>query len=1556
MKRAKFFFLCSFLFLFSSEITAQATSPVTFSEIMFRPQETNGEFVELYNTSATETIDIANYKFKYYTSSNNNLATVSGGTLLGPGKFAVIIQGNYDWINGVYKNFIPAGTVVMKTTGNNFGSSGMANETSREVYLINAAGQTVDTYTYSADNAAGISDEKINLTKDNTAANWANSTILNGTPGKKNSVSPTDYDLSIRFEKFLPAIPTALDSMFITFVVKNLGRVAANNFVIELFYDANADSTGQQQENIFTSNYATLPVGDSIIITKAFFPNNPGDYNFIGLITYTPDEKLANNKIIKKITVADKLTTYNEIVINEIMYAPTGDEPEWIELYNASNRTINLRNWRIGDNSATVVISSSDYPLLPKEYLVISKESTISTIHNITSKLLIRSLPSLNNSGDDVLLRDLYSRTIDSTKYNPSWGGSTGGRSLERKSVSSSSLVATNWGTSVSKNKSTPGKVNSISQKDFDLTVVSIIGNKSYVEVGTDLKLTITVKNLGRNRAENYGLSLFRDANFDLTGDESELITRPNLPLLQLDPDQSFEITVTIQNVLSGANQFIVQVDFASDEFTDNNIALININGVQLNEVRGDLVINEIMYAPTSPEPEWIEIFNKSNKTINLRKYQVADDATKATITTKDFLIQPEEYVVVARDTSIYSFYTNLSKVIIASLPSLNNSGDRVAISDSLNRTIDSLYYRSSWGGSSGKSLERITAEKSSTDSTNWTNTKNARGTPGKINSWSKKNYDVVLLWSNVSPSKPLIGQKVKINILFWNPSKNTALFNCKLYEILNDGSKLFLKENRVEIFNLEDGAMFLSQMEYEIQSLTSKRTFEYFADYPLDEDTTNNRYRFSVIPGYPRNSVVVNEIMYNPTNGEPEWIELYNKSIYNVDLEEWSVTDILTTPVKTKLQPKGVTFPPNSFLVISKDGVINNFHRSIPSQLLINTFANLNNDADGVVIKDANGGTIDSVRYDKSWGGENGKSLERINLTGASNDRLNWGSSKDIELSTPGRINSLAPKDYDLTITGISIVPLYASFDEDVNIAAKVFNNGIKSADQFTVQFYFISGNDTSYFSQRNGSNLSSKDSVLILSSSKIKLDNPRRVYCKVLFDKDMDNLNNFYVADVNAGYKRNSVLVSEIMYNPLDGEPEWIEIVNNSGTQINLKDWKVADLVPSITKISISSVNKILQPGEYAVLTPDTNKFMFIPPKNFLQVKFGTLGNTSDGVAIYDFRGAVIDSFMYSSKWGGAKGFSLERVLLNAASTDSTNWTTSLNRYGATPGFQNSISFVPQYLKGDLIINEIMFDPSTGNSEFIEFFNTSSDSIQIGGMNLIYGSNKLIPLSRTWYKIPPRSYLIFASDSAIYNSYNYLKQPGNYLLFNSSLSLSNDGSMLVIKDARNTKLDSVYYSPKWHNKNLLTTKNRSIERLNPLLGSNDNTNWSSSVAQDGASPGKSNSIFTETIVTESKAVITPNPFSPDNDGFEDFATINFNLAQKLAQVRIKVFDSQGRLVRTVAHNRPSGPSNSVIFNGLDDSGRALRIGIYILLIEIVTDSGQNDLIKLPVVIARKL
>jgi hypothetical protein len=213
-----------------------------------------------------------------------------------------------------------------------------------------------------------------------------------------------------------------------------------------------------------------------------------------------------------------------------------------------------------------------------------------------------------------------------------------------------------------------------------------------------------------------------------------------------------------------------------------------------------------------------------------------------------------------------------------------------------------------------------------------------------------------------------------------------------------------------------------------------------------------------------------------------------------------------------------------------------------------------------------------------------------------------------------------------------------------------------------------------------------------------------------------------------------------------------------------------------------------------------------------------------------------------------------------------------------------------------------------------------------------------------------------VVSADSSIFKNYYWLHEESKIRIA-GTLKLLNEGTTIVLKDYWGTIIDSVAYSPIWHNKNIISTKNLSLERLSPVIDSNDKTNWSTCVNSFGGTPGKQNSVFAQNPIRQSKVIVSPNPFSPDNDGFEDFTIINFNLSRLLSQVRIKVFDSQGRLVRTLANNKPSASQNSVIFDGLDNNGRPLRIGIYILLIESVEEgSGKVEVMKTPVVIARKL
>jgi len=444
------------------------------------------------------------------------------------------------------------------------------------------------------------------------------------------------------------------------------------------------------------------------------------------------------------------------------------------------------------------------------------------------------------------------------------------------------------------------------------------------------------------------------------------------------------------------------------------------------------------------------------------------------------------------------------------------------------------------------------------------------------------------------------------------------------------------------------------------------------------------------------------------------------------------------------------------------------------------------------------------------------------------------------------------------------------------------------------------------------------------------------------------------------------NSLTITEVMFRPLEINGQFVEFYNTSTTDsIDLTGFKFKYYTAANNNIIALSGGMKLAPGKYAVILQGNYNYTAgfyktLIPKNAIVLKLSSNNFGSSGMAktidrdvnLLNASGEIIDTYVYSAD--NEEGISDEKVVINK-NNDKSNWGNSINING-TPGNSNSLTFIPHYLFGNMAINEIMYEPIAGNSEYVEFINTSIDSIQIGGMNIYTGSDTKVKLSNSSSKLAPDEYFILSADSSIFNNYYWLKGESNIRIA-GSLKLLNNGTTIVLKDYWGSTIDSVSYSPSWHNKNVASTKNLSLERLNPVFDSNDKTNWSTSVNSYGGTPGRQNSVYTQIPIHKSKVSISPNPFSPDNDGFEDFTVINFDLSRALSQVRIKVYDSQGRLVRTLVNYKPSASHNSIIFDGLDSNGRPLRIGIYILLIESVeTNSGHVEVIKAPVVIARKL
>jgi len=1556
----KLYLLFFFIFI-TLRVSAQIDTSIIFSEIMFNPISGNNEFVEIYNLSSTSSVNLAGLKIKYYTSTPDLIIDAGFGTVLPPNSYAVVFENDYDLTSGIYSGLVPPNALILKISDNSFGTSGMANTTSRPLWLLRANNDTIDAYIYSANNSTSFSDEKIILNRDSSQTNWANSLIVNGTPGFKNSVSPTNYDLQLASLIFNPEFPISGSNVTVTAKVKNVGILTAQNFVVRLYNDLNFDSTAQTNELIFSQNISSLLSNDSINVNHTILSPQIGLYQIIAQVFFNEDENPNNNRRIGRFTVSPPGAQYNDIVINEIMYAPSSPQPEWIELLNKSSNPINLKKWRVFDASSSVLITSQDFVLQPDSFVVITADSSVLNYFPITSRIIRVSLPALNNNGDAVVIKDSLNFIIDSLFYLPSWGGNTGGRSLERVFKDASSTEPSNWKTSLSPFRATPGRINSVTPKDYDLAITSFNPLKTFAVVGEEIQFKVGIKNVGLNLISSSSALLYRDANQDSIPQANEFISQNVIQSLNVNDSTTFIISTN--NFDEGINRYILKLLSFSDDDTSNNIALSSVNGVSINEIRNDLVINEIMYAPQSPEPEWIEIYNRSNKVINLLSYKIADAVDTQKVVFSSTVLQPQEYLVISKDSSIFNLYPINSKVIIRSFPSLNNSDDKIILLDSLNRVIDSLQYFSRWGGTNGKSLERISSELASTDSSNWkTSSSKLKATPGWINSVTQKNYDVQISDIIFSPRFPISGDNVSISSLIKNIGKNFATITTKLFEDTDlDSIPDILLETKAQI-NIGSLDSISVLFNYQIQNIQSERAFFVQAVFSADEDTSNNYFYKRIQSGFQFNNIVINEIMFAPIGGEPEWIELYNKTDFQINLKGWRISDVITTPQSTEIKNDFFILP-KSYVVISKDTSIFNFHRVIPSPVLRLNFASLNNDIDGVILRDNRGLSIDSVFYSNQWGGTNGFSLERISINSQSNLSSNWASSLDNEQSTPGRINSITPKQEDLSVTDLLFSPRFPTLGQNVNVSAKIKNFGSNRSSSFEVRFYIDSDSNNvvdQLLGVSTANNVNPSDSIIINCPNRItNLNKKILVAAEVKYSNDEDTLNNFIEKFIEPGFAEGLIKFSEVMYNPADNKPEWIELYNSSSDSINIKNWSISDILTTPTKGFITNQDIYVKPQEYFIITKDTSFNRFYPDvtSKIFYTNFGTLGNTSDGIILYDFRNGIIDSLFYRSSWGNKKDVSLERISFNQLTNDSTNWTLSISRNGSTPGKENSINNAPLYQRNSVVFNEIMFDPDIDNSEFIEFYNISDDPVNIGGWFISDGNDNKFRLSNSNFSLPPKSYFLLAADSITISKYNLQSSENINVVGKSDISLSNSGEIILLKDVLGRVIDSIYYSPKWHNRNFTNTKNRSLERINPFLNSNEPSNWNSSVSEIGATPNKTNSIFTINPNSQSTLSVSPNPFSPDNDGFEDFCIINYNLTQTVAQVRIKIFDSKGRLVRTLLNNQPSGSSGSVIFDGKDDDGRTLRIGIYIIFIEALNDnSGVVETNKTVVVVARKL
>ncbi|HTP79972.1 MAG TPA: lamin tail domain-containing protein, partial [Bacteroidota bacterium] len=336
--------------------------------------------------------------------------------------------------------------------------------------------------------------------------------LTGGTGGASGSLRIDDVavsalpsvDISIIRASIFPPLPTSRDSVRFDLTVKNSGLQPTGAFILDLGEDLNQNGVPDAGEELWSNVGPSLSPGDSMTASFQSPPLRTGRHSFIAQAVSSLDQNPLNDTLSFSVEVG---LPVHSVVVNEIMYAPAGSEPEWFELVNASADSVNIAGWRVSDKnvSTKTSITNTLMPIPPGGFVVVAHDAGFFPIHTgVMVPVLVAPFSPLNNTTPDaVVLYDERSATMDSVMYSPGWGGQNG-TSLERIDQRASSTDPANWSSSVDSSGSTPGLVNSIARLDYDLALTTISISTRTVGIGTVPVISSTVQNVGRNAVETY--------------------------------------------------------------------------------------------------------------------------------------------------------------------------------------------------------------------------------------------------------------------------------------------------------------------------------------------------------------------------------------------------------------------------------------------------------------------------------------------------------------------------------------------------------------------------------------------------------------------------------------------------------------------------------------------------------------------------------------------------------------------------------------------------------------------------------------------------------------------------------------------------------------------------------------------------------------------------------------------------------------------------------------------------------------------------------------------
>ncbi|MCP4147574.1 MAG: MBL fold metallo-hydrolase [bacterium] len=452
----------------------------------------------------------------------------------------------------------------------------------------------------------------------------------------------------------------------------------------------------------------------------------------------------------------------SDVVFSEIFYDTPGTDSieEWIELYNNSSSSVDIGGWTITDNNNTgssFTIPTGNTIAAGSYFTIAANSGGFNALYSYDADLY-GSIPTLNNSGDALILKDGSSTVLDTVAWEggassgtPSgWGSSSApsvstGNTIVRTNPATDTDSYTDWSSASSNGEpqtqamfltvvvsevfyDTPGTDSDeewIELYNKTTSAVDIGGWTITDNNGTGSTYTIPVgSTIGPESyftiaADSTGFNALYGYDADLYGSIPALNNTGDALLLKDNYDRLLDTVAWEGGASAGVptdwgsssapsastGSSIERSDVSVDTHTYADWASASGNGDPQTQNGGSgVVFSEIFYDTpgTDSKEEWIELYNNSASSVDIGGWVITDNnGTGSSYSIpSSTTIAAGGYLTIGINTSgFYNLY-GYNPTITGSIPALNNTGDALLLKNGDGDVVDTVAYEG--GASSG--------------------------------------------------------------------------------------------------------------------------------------------------------------------------------------------------------------------------------------------------------------------------------------------------------------------------------------------------------------------------------------------------------------------------------------------------------------------------------------------------------------------------------------------------------------------------------------------------------------------------------------------------------------------------------------------------------------------------------------------------------------------------------------------------------------------------------------------------------------------------------------